>query len=68
MYKRLGLGLDGRQRKRNMNEHLAEAIANLNIESRKLQELSASSGMEEEIKQKLIEMILIAYRGLEQMK
>ena len=51
-----------------MNEHLAEAIVNLNIESRKLQELSAPTGMEEAIKQKLIEMILIAYRGLEQMK
>jgi hypothetical protein len=32
MYKRLGLSLDGRQRKKKMNEHLAEAIANLNIE------------------------------------
>ena len=68
MSKRLGRSLDGSQRKKKMNEHLAEAIVNLNIESRKLQELSAPSGMEEAIKKKLIDMILIAYRGLEQMK
>jgi hypothetical protein len=68
MYKRLGLSLGGCQRKRKMNDKLAEAIVLLNIESRKLQELSAASNQEAQIKKKLIEIMLIACNGLEQLK
>ena len=68
MYKRLGKSLDGNQRRRKMNEHLAETIVLLNIESRKLQELSAASNQEVQIKKKLIEIMLIACKGLEHLK
>jgi hypothetical protein len=51
-----------------MNDTLAEAIVLLNIESRKLQELSAASGQEAQIKNKFIEIMLIACNGLEQLK
>jgi hypothetical protein len=51
-----------------MNEKLSEAIVLLNIESRKLQELSAASNQEAQIKKKLIEIMIIACDGLEQLK
>jgi hypothetical protein len=51
-----------------MNERLAEAIVRLNIEARSLQELSASSNMEVEIQKKLIEIMLIACKGLEELQ
>jgi len=51
-----------------MNVELAESIVLLNIESRKLQELSAASGQEAQIKKKLIEIMVIACKGLEQLK
>jgi hypothetical protein len=51
-----------------MNVELSEAIVLLNIESRKLQELSAASDQEDQIKKKLIEIMLIACKGLEQLK
>ena len=51
-----------------MNVELAETIVLLNIESRKLQELSAASGQEAQIKKKLIEIMVIARKGLEQLK
>ena len=51
-----------------MNEHLSETIVLLNIESRKLQDISAASNQEVQIKKKLIEIMLIACKGLEQLK
>ena len=63
MYKRLGKNLDGRK----VNERLAEAIVKLNLEARKLQELSAASNKDPEIQKKLIEIMLIACRGLEEL-
>ena len=48
-----------------MNEKLAEAIVKLNIEARKLQEISAAHNKETEIKNKLIEIMLIVCKGLE---
>jgi len=51
-----------------MNDKLSEAIVLLNIEARKLQELSASSNQEAQIKNKFIEIMLIACNGLEQLK
>jgi len=51
-----------------MNEDLAESIVQLKIESIKLQEISASSNMEAEIQKKLIEIMLIACKGLEQLQ
>jgi hypothetical protein len=46
MYRRLGRNLVGLQRREKMNEKLAEAIVKLNIEARKLQEISASHNKE----------------------
>ena len=49
-----------------MNERLSEAIVKLNIEARKLQEISAASEQDSEIHKKLIEIMLIACKGLEE--
>jgi len=68
MYKKLGRNLDGNERRKKMNDKLSEAIVLLNIEARKLQDLSASSNQEAQIKNKLIEIMLIACNGLEQLK
>jgi len=51
-----------------MTEKLAETIVLLNIESRKLQEISAASGRETQIQRKLIEIMLIACKGLEELQ
>lgn len=51
-----------------MNERLSEAIVKLNIEARKLQELSAASGKDAEIQKKLVEIMLIACKGLEELQ
>jgi len=49
-----------------MNEKLAEVIVKLNIEARKLQEISAANEKDSEIHKKLIEIMLIACKGLEE--
>jgi hypothetical protein len=66
MYKKLGRNLVGSQRREKMNEKLAEVIVKLNIEARKLQEISAANEKDSEIHKKLIEIMLIACKGLEE--